>query len=73
MGTEMWYDEVQQYDFNNPGFSMATGHFTQLVWKASTRLGIGYASEGGYTVVVGLYNPAGNVKGQFPQNVARPR
>ncbi|WP_169810569.1 CAP family protein [Nocardia arthritidis] len=73
MGTQMWYDEIENYDFDNPGFSMSTGHFTQLVWKASTRLGIGYASEGGWTVVVGLYNPPGNVEGQFPQNVARPR
>ncbi|WP_280240747.1 CAP family protein [Nocardia abscessus] len=73
MGTQMWYDEIKDYDFNNPGFSMSTGHFTQVVWKASTRLGIGYASEGGWTAVVGLYNPAGNVEGQFPQNVARPR
>ncbi|MFI6315371.1 CAP family protein [Nocardia fusca] len=73
MGTQMWYDEVKDYDFNNPGFGMATGHFTQLVWKASTRLGIGHASVNGYTALVGLYNPAGNVEGQFPQNVARPR
>ncbi|MBF6193982.1 MULTISPECIES: CAP family protein [Nocardia] len=73
MGTKMWYDEIKEYDFNNPGFSMRTGHFTQVVWKASTRLGIGYASEGGWTAVVALYNPPGNVQGQFPQNVVRPR
>ncbi|MEU6829146.1 CAP family protein [Nocardia beijingensis] len=73
IATKMWYDEIKEYDFNNPGFSMRTGHFTQVVWKASTRLGIGYASQGGTTVVVGLYNPPGNVEGQFPQNVARPR
>ncbi|MEV0364558.1 hypothetical protein [Nocardia fusca] len=57
----------------NLGFSMATGHFTQLVWKASTRLGIGYASKVGWTAVIALYNPAGNVEGQSSQNVARPR
>lgn len=73
LGTQMWYDEVKDYDFNHPGFSATTGHFTQLVWKASTRLGIGYASVDGYTAAVALYNPAGNVEGQFPQNVARPR
>ncbi|MFI1465269.1 CAP family protein [Nocardia carnea] len=73
MGTQMWYDEIQSYDFDNPGFSMATGHFTQMVWKASTRLGIGHASEDGYTVGVALYSPHGNVEGQFPQNVTRPR
>ncbi|MGW0251573.1 CAP family protein [Nocardia goodfellowii] len=73
MATKMWYDEISAYDFDNPGFGMQTGHFTQLVWKASTRLGIGYASQGGYTVAVALYNPPGNVQGQFPQNVPRPR
>jgi hypothetical protein len=33
------YKESQAYDFNAPGFSSATGHFTQVVWKASARLG----------------------------------
>ena len=72
MGTKMWYDEVSSYDYNNPGFSMATGHFTQVVWKASTKFGFGVTTIGGYTAGVGLYSPAGNVQGQFPQNVLRP-
>ncbi|WP_406276833.1 CAP family protein [Nocardia sp. NBC_00881] len=45
MGTRMWYDEIKDYDFNDPGFRFATGHFTQVVWKASTRLGIGWRQE----------------------------
>ncbi|KAJ6640980.1 Golgi-associated plant pathogenesis-related protein 1 [Pseudolycoriella hygida] len=31
MSTNMWYDEADSYDYDNPGFSGATGHFTQLV------------------------------------------
>lgn len=28
--TTLFYEEVKKYDFNKPGFSMATGHFTQV-------------------------------------------
>ncbi|MFM6158532.1 MAG: CAP family protein, partial [Sphaerospermopsis kisseleviana] len=38
-----WYDEVSKYNYSKPGFSAATGHFTQIVWKSSTQLGCGAA------------------------------
>lgn len=75
-----WYDEVSDYDYSNPGFSMGTGHFTQVVWKGSTELGCG-AAEGTATFdgtrfnafyVVCHYAPAGNMMGDFPNNVLRP-
>lgn len=69
MGTQMWYDEIKAYDYNKPGFSMATGHFTQVVWKTSTKFGFGHATIGGFTAGVGLYLVHGNMQGQFPQNV----
>jgi hypothetical protein len=71
-GTQLWYDEVKIYDFKNPGFSMATGHFTQLVWKSSTKFGFGITVNKAGTFGVGMYSPPGNYKGQFPQNVLRP-
>jgi len=68
--TEMWYDEVDKYRFNNPGFSTGTGHFTQIVWANTTEMGGGKAkSSTGAQFVVVRYTPPGNVLGQFPENV----
>lgn len=52
---------------------MATGHFTQVVWKSSQRLGvgIGFANNGNTAVVVANYGPPGNYLNQFAQNVVR--
>ena len=39
---KLWYGESRDYDFTTPtGFSARTGHFTQLVWKSTTRVGCG--------------------------------
>ncbi|PFH57589.1 hypothetical protein XA68_14811 [Ophiocordyceps unilateralis] len=34
-----WGNEGVQYDYGHPGYSPATGHFTQLVWKSTTDIG----------------------------------
>ena len=68
----MWYEEVKNYNFNNPGFGTNTGHFTQVVWIGSREFGVGKAkSNNGAQYVVGRYFPAGNFVGQFPENVKR--
>jgi hypothetical protein len=66
-----WYNEGTLYDYSNPGFSEATGHFTCLVWLASTDIGIGYTYNPATKVVIITMNtsPPGNVEGQFVQNV----
>jgi len=70
---DAWYAEVNRYNYNNGGFSMATGHFTQLVWRTSTNFGLGVARcSNGRTIVVGSYEGPGNYAGQFQQNVLRP-
>ena len=68
--TDMWYEEHDKYSYNNPGFTKATGHFTQIVWQNSKEMGAGKAvSSTGAQFVVARYQPPGNVRGQFPENV----
>ena len=71
--TDMWYNEVKDYNFKKPGFTSGSGHFTQVVWKSSTHVGAGKASNGGYCVVVANYSPPGNMntKEQFEKNVLK--
>ncbi|KAM4607585.1 Golgi-associated plant pathogenesis-related protein 1 isoform 2-T2 [Polymixia lowei] len=58
---DSWYSEIKDYSWNSPGFGGDTGHFTQVVWKESTQLGLGMATDGQRVFVVGQYKPAGNV------------
>uniref|UniRef100_A0A336LPQ9 CSON000338 protein n=1 Tax=Culicoides sonorensis TaxID=179676 RepID=A0A336LPQ9_CULSO len=67
-----WYDEIKDYNFNSPGFAGATGHFTQVVWRESKKLGIAQAKNNkGQIFVVANYDPPGNYQGQFGENVPR--
>ncbi|RVE68707.1 hypothetical protein OJAV_G00094300 [Oryzias javanicus] len=66
-----WYSEIKDYNFEKPGFTSGTGHFTQVVWKNSKELGVGMATDGKTAFVVGQYRPPGNFtnKGAFEENV----
>ncbi|KAM9309346.1 GLI pathogenesis-related 2, like [Pholidichthys leucotaenia] len=69
---DRWYEEGKNYNFNRPGFSSGTGHFTAMVWKSSKKLGVGKATASdGSSFVVARYLPAGNVtnQGHFENNV----
>ncbi len=68
----MWYGEAKSYSFRRGGFSMKTGHFTQVVWRGTKELGCGRASCGGMDVFVCQYDPPGNVEGQYRDNVQAP-
>ncbi len=68
--TKMWFDEISKYDFGSGGFSMETGHFTQVVWKGTTKIGCAKASCGETDVFVCNYDPPGNVEGGYRDNVA---
>lgn len=79
--SDSWYSEIQLYNFAAPGTVDAAGHFTQLVWKGSTKLGCAMAvcpatsispNWGAWPtaqLVVCRYAPQGNVAGAYAENV----
>lgn len=69
--TTAWYDGIKYYDFEQGGFSMQTGSFTQVVWKASRRLGVGiaYTNNGRLAYIVAHYSPPGNFGNEYQENV----
>lgn len=69
---QVWVDEREAYGFDGGGFSMATGHFTQVVWKSTERLGCATRECDGLDLWVCHYDPPGNVRGGYQANV-RPR
>ena len=67
-----WYDEGKKYNYSTTSFDPSTSHFTQLVWKSTTDVGIGVATNGTKTIVVANYSPPGNVNKHFVENVLSP-
>ncbi|KAK7420699.1 hypothetical protein QQZ08_010280 [Neonectria magnoliae] len=59
---KMWIDEKSSYNGQaiGDGDFSSYGHYTQIVWSTSTKVGMGVASGNGGTYVVARYSPAGN-------------
>jgi uncharacterized protein YkwD len=66
---KMWSDEAALYKFPDGGFSMKTGHFTQVVWRGTTQVGCGRSQCKGMDIWVCEYDPPGNWEGQYRENV----
>ena len=65
----LWYNEVKNYDKNNPNYQKKTSHFTQMIWKGTEEIGFGLKRKNGIYYGVVLYYPAGNVFGEYEENV----
>ena len=66
-----WYNEIKNYDFSSPKFSINTARFSQVIWKETTKMGCGASvkDDDGVTYkVVCNYYSAGNVLGHYGDN-----
>jgi len=70
-----WVSEAQDYDYESNACSNVCGHYTQVVWRKSLRLGCGvarctknspFAGFPEWQFVVCNYDPPGNFNGQKP-------
>ena len=65
-----WLKEKEAYDAGERELEKV-GHYTQMVWSRTTRIGAGKAvikagPMKGWTVIVCNYDPRGNVRGEKP-------
>ncbi|KAJ8672875.1 hypothetical protein QAD02_004136 [Eretmocerus hayati] len=67
-----WYSERKDHKFGAEPRVLNTCHFTQIVWRSTTEMGIAMAKRDGSCVVVACYYPRGNIVGQFTDNVPKP-
>lgn len=51
-----WYDEKALYVPGTPAYDSKTGHYTQMIWRATTEIGCGKAIVQGQLVFVCNYN-----------------
>uniref|UniRef100_A0A2S2NHY7 Golgi-associated plant pathogenesis-related protein 1 n=1 Tax=Schizaphis graminum TaxID=13262 RepID=A0A2S2NHY7_SCHGA len=72
---DSWYSEIKYFDFQGTNDEMAASsnafHFTQLIWKDTEELGVGASKspKSGKLYVVCNYDPRGNVRSQFKEQV----
>lgn len=67
--SQSWYEEKKGYRYRkiNSSSGYNTGHYTQMIWKATRQMGVGVAvCPNGAIIVVANYYPAGNVIGEYP-------
>jgi pathogenesis-related protein 1 len=61
-----WVAESKNYDYRSNGCRGTCGHYTQIVWRATTELGCAFARGIRREVWVCEYSPPGNWVGKRP-------
>lgn len=69
---DFWYQYHKDFRYNQK--NQEANPFSQLVWKKSKLIGIGFAKDArGGTYIVANFYPAGNVTDQYSYNVFPPK
>ena len=68
---EKWYAEITKFSFTSPSVKPETRDFTQIIWKASKEVGMGFVhtADRKKTLVVALYSPSGNDELKLRENL----
>jgi pathogenesis-related protein 1 len=61
-----WASEARNYSYQTNSCQGRCGHYTQLIWRDTKRVGCGAASRDGTEVWVCNYDPPGNIAGERP-------
>ena len=66
---QKWYDENSNYKYGSDKFQKDAIHFTQMIWKKTKKVGFAFNKKNKNCYGVALYYPAGNIFGEFQENV----
>ena len=68
-----WEDEGNNYDYDKSKYTKDASHFTQIIWKETKQIGIGFSQDESNKkyYFVFLYYPPGNTLGEFSKNVSK--
>jgi uncharacterized protein YkwD len=61
-----WASESQDYTYRSNTCSRDCGHYTQLVWRSTRKVGCARAFNGQREIWVCSYDPPGNFRGERP-------
>uniref|UniRef100_A0A0N5BLQ7 SCP domain-containing protein n=1 Tax=Strongyloides papillosus TaxID=174720 RepID=A0A0N5BLQ7_STREA len=66
-----WFGEHKNYNWKTRFGSTETRHFTAMVWKSASKIGIGVVRSGNDIYVKVMYNMNVNMPNQFEENVLK--
>ena len=67
----MWYNENRNYNYSLNEFQQNASHFTQIIWRDTKSIGIGFSKSSNGCYLVVNYYPSGNRDSEFTNNVLR--